>query len=685
MIDCWNFIEKSINSILDRCVNYNKTADYIFEFVFPVNIYTVLDEDADLGNLIINRPEEAFEAIRQTLFAVIQEGILITNCKHPRQITIKLVVHGLPNFNYYNLQKNNESTYFKDKDIEEPDRKAIEYGINFETPNNYEGNNTSVVKNNQLKQLRSLIQYKGIVTGVSTKHKYLKNTKYNCKTCFGESYTFIQVLDNKPSRNELTCAICDQMMHEDVTARVLNDRVFFELVDTQYITKMNVRCNEASVIECVTACARDELSSRLKIGLICEVIGVWCYDHKKKVRLIEILSLKPIERIYPSIIVDSLMDGFPSIPSNIKNLFFLCYQQSPFSFFLKITCSIYKSRSSNGDSYTLLKIILLLSLVSKCNQEFQGIDILSVGVDDRKIDYIMTSFLSLDLLGIKLHHKTPSLLPTLNDRKDKYSVLFIRGSDMMVCNKGVCFLPDLLNLKKSHQDVFMSILDTNNISYSIPIEETQNKEANTYFKQPNTIREVHKRTCRVWSYATPSSKITSYVASYFKMFCLVVKAGDKNGDDVNIWKYTDDFDQKKHNLFQISSNDIKEFLSYIRNSDIFFSSSAEQLLQGYYLAMRRSRAQNSIVLTSKTIKTITCMAESIGKLLLRSTITINEAVIAIWLYELTLLDWESAAVLNEFDRNITWENYNFDYFKKFKLRLFQFLSLYSITVSEDFE
>ncbi|XP_013392546.1 minichromosome maintenance domain-containing protein 2-like [Lingula anatina] len=225
----------------------------VFRFCIPVEPEDVLDLNASFGNFILNKPSGACKIFQSVIFRAIQVLQLLPQCSDASQVMVVLRPLSLPRLEKYFISST--------KDF----------------PNHSEG--------------QRLYMYEGIVTGKTIATKYTQSARFYCpiEGCDGgQGNRYIRLHSSGAReihtiRKDFKCSFCGSPLEEDVSERVLADKVIIEMMDeqafqySQYISDM-VRSTR---FQALTFYTRDELSQDIQIGKKYTVIGIPTYEFQE--------------------------------------------------------------------------------------------------------------------------------------------------------------------------------------------------------------------------------------------------------------------------------------------------------------------------------------------------------------------------------------------------------------------
>ncbi|KAL7645770.1 UNVERIFIED_CONTAM: hypothetical protein RMT77_002665 [Armadillidium vulgare] len=473
----------------------------------------------------------------------------------------------------------------------------------------------------------------GLIFSHSLRRSYLIWTQYKCSSQCPESLTDVNLLTSSSGKRFFSpiCRFCGDSVIEDPSSREEGEEI------------------------CVNLLLDDdkEIKGRRGFG-ICPVVKIILRDDE-----IDLVSLG--SRIESTVIIippNNIID-YPYIESSQSFLLNnsissrrlplitrkLAEDRSSSPWSLALTLGyIFASTITPCGTYHRLKLAILLSLVS-CSTDESNIAVLAVGKND--------------LIHKRLFQFAGEFAPrfvyhsTLNDFRGRSSKshdgsVWLESGSLLMAKGGVCVV-DICNSKKETKREICEVLENEQIQIKIPSEvkgcsrsfiyplrtciwssynpfnkriKTSEDEDNTFFHVP--VGDLSKSVTDVFGLVvyTDSSVASEEQESELKICDQLLRLGT-NDDCTEVL---------------LNNKDLHQFLEYARSKKVTFTSEAENLLRGYYVALRRLRGdcKKGVSMPVTAITTLTKLAKSHAKLSLRPFVSIGDAAAAILLVEESL-------------------------------------------------
>ncbi|XP_041358065.1 minichromosome maintenance domain-containing protein 2-like [Gigantopelta aegis] len=584
----------------------------VYTFKIHLDPTVVTEQSSALGNLVLGFPIKAADIFQEVIFQLIQQFSLLPVDTTESQISVVLRLTCLP----APLQVLQVS-------------KATDLSRN----TGHAG----------------FIKLTGVVTGFTGISKYTQSTKYLCpyEDCEGHSgnqYIRIHIpgaSETQTIRNDFKCRFCGLTLVEVKSARTISDCLLAEIIPDHLFTGFG-NAEKSFRGQSVLVYLRDDLCLKVQPGLKYEVIGLVRKDliGEQVTLAIEANNIIELSRVaLPSVIVSTL-------PKSITNLL-ADRQSSAWSFSLSLAYMFAGDIVPPG-SFLKLKLSLLLSLAVAANNDKQ-LHVLAMGKETQYLHRLMEYGKTFSNQPVTY---TAGNYLTANVTSDRHGMAqyFIEVGCLLLAAGGVCCINDLSRLKKSAREQLQSVLANNKISLELGSKHTGGLPQ--YLTYP--------LQCQVWAFADSTThrkpqnqsevfihgetgNISKLMLDAFGLVLFTDATDSSSIDDIDnqmtcftIYSAMNPGEIK--NLIPITREDFLEFFRYIQQIRTKMTSSAEKLLQNYYLTSRRNRSSraDSTEVPVTALQTLISLSHGHAKLSLRRTVLEEDAVIAIRLYEETL-------------------------------------------------
>ncbi|XP_018409712.1 PREDICTED: MCM domain-containing protein 2 [Nanorana parkeri] len=602
-----------LEKLIDDCRRYDEsTHSYaVYRFVISINPVDITELNATLGNYILHEPLRASQIFQSVCDATIRILSLIEQYQTEAQINVVLKLTHLPELPGYRLSLSN-------------------FPLDYKT--------------------QRLYMMEGAVTAMSTVTKYTQGAQFLCseaKCPFSQDFQYIRVhipgaTESATVGQDFICDLCSSPLKEDMKYRVLGDKQVVELTDAKSLRILQGHCvtHQNCRFQSYAVYVRDELINRMKIGGRYRVIGIpVCGPNGAQLSFcIE------ANNIHQYIAESSL-----TISEALQDLHAKTFG-SPW-IFTGILANIFASQIVPVGTYNTLKLCILLSLVQTCNEDEDignTLDLLVVTSDTLIVERLMSYSVSLLPRGVR-HTPFSDVFATV--RKDEHGTgtAIIHAGSALMAKGGVCFIGDINSHKKDKLDHLKSVLESRNTAVFIPGKKYGVDVDHQIFISLQ---------CHFWAYADSSarkcnSRENTFIGqmdlgmipvSLMDAFGMLVYCNESSHSNPTV-------PLVHHSLLravrpgsplcpaseQFTTQDFEELISYAKSLKVTFSSRAETLLQGYYLASRRMRTDsNGSKISASALRHLSSISEAHTKLSLRKEVTEEDALVAILIFEVSL-------------------------------------------------
>ncbi|XP_007527130.1 minichromosome maintenance domain-containing protein 2 [Erinaceus europaeus] len=605
---------RSLQKFIDDCKYYNdsKQSYAVYRFSILINPSDVVELDAELGNHILHQPLKATQVFQSVCFIAVKTLSLIGQLQTETQINIVLKLTHLPSLPSYSLD-------------------LCEFPLDYTSQRFY--------------------MMQGIVTAVTTVTKYTQGARFLCSddTCpLSRGFQYIRVhvpgaTESATVRNDFVCNLCASSLQEDRKFRVLGDKQIVEIITTKALHAFQGHSNNQPFrFQSLTIFLRDELVNKMNIGNEYKIIGIpTCVKTSQTSVCIE---------------ANSITLCSPKVPSGISDNFrcLLSLTSSSCWKFTAILANIFASHIVPPGTYNLLKLCLLMSLVqtSDCDKELGNcLDILIITSDNLLVDRLLNFSINLVPRGIR-HLVSTEIFPTLSRNKYGTGAGSIQAGSALLAKGGICFIGDLASHKKDKLEQLQSVVESRSITVYIP-----GKKFGDDIDQQMTF----PLQCSFWSFVDMDSaprrnthKANTLIgqmdcslipANLIETFGLLINCNESSPccPLLPIVQHTLKKAVYPEGLLyvasqQFTSEDFEKLLAFARNLNVEFSTEAEKMIHGYYLASRRIRTDSlcGSKLSASALKHLVSLSEAHARLNLRNKVLKEDVLIAALLYEISL-------------------------------------------------
>ena len=222
---------------------------------------------------------------------------------------------------------------------------------------------------------------------------------------------------------------------------------------------------------------------------------------------------------------------------------------------------------------------------------------------------------------------------------------------MLLASEGVCVLSNLNELKNNQVEELKNVVQTECVSIDLPKKYVVCQQSQLSVPVTGKIwaccETMKKQGTRSHKTSTSIQDCTQLSKTLVDNFSLVflmtedeVTSSELFAETLivqNILKRASDEIEKE--ISRIPDNEFMEFLQYAASIQPSFKNEARDLIQGFYLASRRSRSSGvaGVEFPIAALKSMMSLAEAHAKLNLRSEVSEDDAVMAILLYEESII------------------------------------------------
>ncbi|XP_028408989.1 probable DNA helicase MCM9 [Dendronephthya gigantea] len=221
----------------------------------------------------------------------------------------------------------------------------------------------------------------------------------------------------------------------------------------------------------------------------------------------------------------------------------------------------------------------------------------------------------------------------------------IHGGCVLLANDGICVVSDLNELKNDQLGELENVVQTDCVNIDVPRK---------YIEGCQQAQISVPVTCKIWACCETTKKqgarvhyntyqnlqgygqLSKTLIDYFNLVFVMTEneLSDVFSESLivqDILKQSTRLDQRETD--RIPRNEFFEFLQYAASGNPSFSNEARDLIQGFYLASRRSRNSGGAEFPITALKSMMSLAKAHAKLSFRPEVSEDDAVMAILLYE----------------------------------------------------
>ncbi|XP_071521846.1 minichromosome maintenance domain-containing protein 2-like [Panulirus ornatus] len=425
------------------------------------------------------------------------------------------------------------------------------------------------------------------------------------------------------------CRVCHSPLVEDPSSRELGEKLMvFLLPDAQANT---LAVDAYTRVQALKLILRDEMIRGLEPGQPLAATVMVSSQKLPQFPSLEAILVHPPTPLRP--------------PSSLPPMFRRLVEDrhsSPWSLVMTLAYMFAASVTPAGTFHTL-KLALLLSLTS-CSSKKAGLAVLGVGSNTTLLLRLLWYSARFAPRGV-IHSSLDSV--TANCTKDSEGNIWVHGGSLLMAHGGVCVLGDFSKFKKESQEAVCRALESGTVQVERATFVRQHMPALTYpLRAAAWACYDPVRACNHASRESIDSflhvPLGDLKKSVTDVFGLVVytetPAGECESEAEEVITL--------HTLLEgtrpqpptqplLPPDQLLQYLSLVRSLEVVFSTSAEKLIRGYYVATRRLRGDcvqgSSVPVTA--INVLAQVAASHARLALRCTVEGWDAVTAVLLCE----------------------------------------------------
>lgn len=605
-----------LNTVKNVCKEYEQMEKCTFySFVVEIDSIEFLNENPFLGNLLLNSPREATLLFQEILYRYITLVKLLSEDIKLNQISVVIRLISIPNI-------------------------AGVYAIR------------TFCDLLAMPAKNRMITLQGVVIGMSALSKYTHHTIYACQIpeCPGSSSkeflrTYIPgATEAQIIQNNFCCFYCGLILEEMKPCRYLADKIITEVIPSwAFMDSENFRH------QAILVYIRGDLIKKVSLGKEHQFFGIVRHDYQDS----EIL-----------VTIDA--NNITNIPYEFSACDFKCLPNSLWDIFQKTAETPWRFASSLAfyfadkivppGSFWVLKLAILLNLVCSENETTDPLHLLVIGEESHIISQIL--LYSLRFCPRAIRHTANNYL-TGKVTADSYcsAPYFVEAGSLLLASDGVCYLGDVSQHKKNTTERLRSIL----------IEKKIKLEVGSKFTEGLPYLIEYPLKCRIWAFDSTNCKIAekhddllsksnfeSRLVYLMDAFNFTVFTGPHENYKVMNHIFESYFDN--NHTSSILDSDLLQLLTNLQAQEVSLTDESNLILKTYYIASRRARSisMDSSLVPVSALQVLAQITQSFAKLSLRRKATEPDAIMAIRLYEETLMMRFGMSV---FDIHLSQQNY----------------------------
>ncbi|XP_067051218.1 minichromosome maintenance domain-containing protein 2-like [Acropora muricata] len=611
-----------------QCENYaaDVSEKAVYRFVLEMDLMYLLEFNAELGHLVILEPLKAINLIQQVCYMTIHTLSWIPSLLLPSQVL------ALVRFSSVSLR-----------------------------------NECLNSKQFAWQRRPHLLKIVGIVSGMTAVTKYTQSARFYCpqSDCLGSSkHRYIRVhvagkTEDVTVRKDFACQYCGCSLVEDVTCRTLSDKCIVHVLSPLAAGNKLWISNNGKFFQSASIYVRDELIREIQIGKQFSFVIFPSYESSENVHCTTVFEANNIEKI--SVYSSRLP---PNLPERIGKLY-KERRNSSWSFVASLAYCFGACITPPGTFFHIKMFMLMCLLLLHCSES---------SVDNENVGHskcLSLLVINEDLLLVQrllkygasfakrmiVHSPISELFASCSRDPFGTDSCMINAGCIPLATGGVCLIPNISVLKKDLKENLQTVLENSSLTVKIPEKywECQGQQVSLPFacslwtcaetaEKTNQSQRFFDQVATGLVY-TPKVRILQYQFSIVltdSKYCLRQHPDTSEGflaEDI-LRKATENTGDDQTSFF-INDDEFKQFLLHAANYEVKLTRAAQDLIQGYYLASRRTK--NSYTTRSgltefpvSALQTLSSLATAHAKLSLHDEVYEEDAVAAIMLYEYSI-------------------------------------------------
>lgn len=631
----WMFHCGIVKSLHEQCQRYeNESSDNkmrekrMYRIIFIIDVGELLDFDVQLGNVVCNQPEKGKEIFQEACFICIQTLNWIPEIMSKTQVDLQMRYLSIPRF------ISCSSVFALRRELLESGSRSM-----------------------------PLFCTVGIVSGMTSRVNYTQSTWFQCinNTCHSSSIgSGCAGYSNNPggenTSGDMICISCGTPLEEDISCRILGEKCQLHIVSPDGLSHNTVTNANCRLNRSISVYVRDELINEVELGA-CYSFSLFprreFYGGQNSYQLNLIFEANNVAKVNAcpilSMVPQSLLEASKSKFCKIQKLY-EDRKSSPWSFAGCLAYFFGDSITPPG-TYFRLKLGLLLSLVSQqsLNDQLSGghVHILTVCKDVLPIQRLLLYSRSFSKRSVVFSPCNDLCFSISKDQSNLGSCI-IHGGCVLLASGGVCVLSNLNELKNDQVEELENVVQTECVNIDVPKKYIGCQQSQ--ISVPVTCKiwacceitkkqgtRSHNTYQNLQEYGQLSKTLVDYFSLVFVMTENEVASSEMFAETLIVQNILEKASlAKEQETNRIPENEFFQFLQYASANKPSFSNEARDLIQGFYLASRRTRSSGGVAgveFPISALKSMMSLAEAHAKLNLRHEVSEDDAVMAILLYE----------------------------------------------------
>ncbi|CAH3032428.1 unnamed protein product [Porites lobata] len=593
-----------------QCEQYTKdfTEKSVYRFVLNMDLMYLLDFNAEIGNMAIHEPLNCINLFQEVCYVIIHTLSWIPNLLYPSQV-VAIV-------RFSSVSPSKECISIK----------------------NFAGHGHP-----------NLVKIVGIVSGMTAVTKYTQSARFYCpqSTCLGsEKHCYIRVhlagkTEDVTVRKDFECRYCGCPLNEDVTCRILADKRIIQVLCPLALDKRLWMNSQGRIYQTIPLYVRDELIKDVQIGCHYSFVVLQsCEIHECSGQFLctPVFEANNIEKIPSSPLLPSY-----KLPERIEMLY-KDRQGSPWSFVASLTYCFAGFVTPPGTFFHLKMLMLMCILLLHCSDKSEeskqvyreNLHLLVIADDLLRLQRLLLYGASFAKRMI-VHSPISELFASCSRDPFGSGACMVNAGYLSLAASGICVIPNVAVLKKERKDSLQNALENASITVKVP---------ERYWAQQGQQLSL-PLSCSLWACSEPTERnpqkrmldpvfelpnnmkdCPTLPRALIDQFSVVFNLSgvhdhtDNSEECVSeevLKKATECMEEKT--MFYLSDDEFSQFLHYAANQNVELTVAAQDLIQGYYMASRRTRNSHTIGgpdFPVTTLQTLTSLATAHAKLALHS-------------------------------------------------------------------
>ncbi|XP_065342239.1 minichromosome maintenance domain-containing protein 2-like isoform X1 [Cloeon dipterum] len=450
-----------------------------------------------------------------------------------------------------------------------------------------------------------LVLITGVLSSYSSSSNYIRSSVSRCK---GKAGTCPGAAPKRHLGAWIRGRLCNFCNSEDI--EVPEERDVGEEVIGTLLPLSGLDCSTKGKTKAIRVIFRDDLSSGLLIGcsvqILCRPVAV-----QRSPNLAFLACSRPVSAALPQKI---------AISDPLKDLY-AQYESSPWAAVAALSMHLGKEILPQGCLFNA-RMGMLLSMASQGSH--RPLPLFILGRENILASKVMES--AAKLAPRSVFHSCQNATSGIAKKSEEDKVdHFIEAGSLVLASWGVCFVGEWTGLKKEARTEILSAIE----------------KGVATIKLPNNLLEFPMKAS-VWTYCHHlDKKLMKPVIDVFGLPITVDTTDEENF-------YLADYILRKALSVReivldepLSEADLKLQIASVASKKVKVTEEAGNLIRNYFVASRRARANGGSsteqCLPIGAVQNLTTMAEAHARLSLRSEALVEDAIVAIVIYEQTMV------------------------------------------------